>query len=329
MAQPINAAAGAAALRVSTGAIRGARRVAHWREEFARQYLRLDIETRDPEHFRADATIRMLPGLKIASCTVSASVWRRTHGMIDTGAEEVALLFCWNQATMLSQRGRSFDFSFGDAATCLQSEPADLALPTAMGRHVGVIVPVARLDGLLRGGDLTPLRIPRNNEPLRLLWSYLGRLDDNVTLANPQLLEVVVTHVHDLIALAIGVSGDGAEIANGRGLRAARLRAVKADVRANLASADLSVAAVAGRQGITPRYLHLLFEDEGTTFSQFVLDQRLELVRHELADPRADHRSIAAIAYAAGFGDLSYFNRAFRNSFGMTPREARKGGARD
>jgi AraC-like DNA-binding protein len=35
-------------------------------------------------------------------------------------------------------------------------------------------------------------------------------------------------------------------------------------------------------------------------------------------------RSIAEIAYAAGFGDLSTFNHAFRRHFGCTPSDVRR-----
>jgi AraC-like DNA-binding protein len=35
-------------------------------------------------------------------------------------------------------------------------------------------------------------------------------------------------------------------------------------------------------------------------------------------------QSISAIAFAAGFSDLSHFNRAFRQHFGETPTEARR-----
>ena len=73
--------------------------------------------------------------------------------------------------------------------------------------------------------------------------SYAPTADLNLELGR-----LAATDVHDLIALAIGSSGDGAQIAKRRGLRAARLRAIKADVRANLARADLSVAAVARRK---------------------------------------------------------------------------------
>jgi len=42
-----------------------------------------------------------------------------------------------------------------------------------------------------------------------------------------------------------------------------------------------------------------------------------------ITDPRFFERPIAAIAFEAGFGDLSYFNRAFRRRYRMTPSEAR------
>jgi AraC-like DNA-binding protein len=83
------------------------------------------------------------------------------------------------------------------------------------------------------------------------------------------------------------------------------------------------VNAVALRQRVTPRYVQMLFEAEGVTFSQFVLDQRLTRVYHKLRDPRFRNTSISAIAFATGFGELSYFNRTFHRRFGMSPSELR------
>jgi len=34
---------------------------------------------------------------------------------------------------------------------------------------------------------------------------------------------------------------------------------------------------------------------------------------------------VSAIAYQVGFGDLSYFNRCFRQRYGVTSRRARSG----
>jgi AraC-like DNA-binding protein len=131
------------------------------------------------------------------------------------------------------------------------------------------------------------------------------------------------THVNDLIALALGAAPDVAEMASARGLRAARLHAIKNDIRAALGQQDLTLTALAARHGVSPRYVQALLESDGTTFSQFLLGERLARAHHLLSDPLQMGRSISAIAHAAGFGDLSYFNRAFRRRYGATPSDIR------
>jgi AraC-like DNA-binding protein len=69
--------------------------------------------------------------------------------------------------------------------------------------------------------------------------------------------------------------------------------------------------------------VQILFASEGTTFVQFVLALRLAEVRRTFADPRSADRSITEIAFDAGFGDISYFNRRFRRQFGVTPSQVR------
>jgi AraC-like DNA-binding protein len=81
-----------------------------------------------------------------------------------------------------------------------------------------------------------------------------------------------------------------------------------ADINVNLGDCDLTAAAVARRQCVTPRYVHKLFEDEGFTFSAFVLGRRLSRAHRMLSDPRFSDRSISSVAFHIGFGDLSYFN---------------------
>jgi AraC-like DNA-binding protein len=125
------------------------------------------------------------------------------------------------------------------------------------------------------------------------------------------------------MALMVGATRDAAYIAEGRGLRAARLRAVMADISAHLEDGGLTAAVVAARQRVTPRYAHMLFEGEGLTFSEFVLGQRLARAHRLLTDPRCSERTIGSIAFDVGFGDLSYFNRAFRRRYNATPTEVR------
>jgi len=110
------------------------------------------------------------------------------------------------------------------------------------------------------------------------------------------------------------------------GVRAARLTSIKADIHRNLTDSSLTAAALAARHDITVRYLHKLFEDEAMTVSQYVLDGRLALARQLLSNPLFADRTISSIAGAAGFGDLSYFNRTFRRRYSVTPSDVRSGG---
>jgi hypothetical protein len=48
------------------------------------------------------------------------------------------------------------------------------------------------------------------------------------------------------------------------------LRALKADIVANLHEGGLNTTMVASRNRITVRYLHKLFQNEGITYSEFV-----------------------------------------------------------
>jgi AraC-like DNA-binding protein len=101
--------------------------------------------------------------------------------------------------------------------------------------------------------------------------------------------------------------------------RAAILRAIEN----RSGDPNLSAAAVAKLLGITPRYVHLLVADTGRSFTHHLLERRLERAALMLRDSRWEQRKIADIAVEAGFTDLSYFNRAFRRRFGLTPTEMR------
>src|SRR5205807_9113711 len=84
-----------------------------------------------------------------------------------------------------------------------------------------------------------------------------------------------------------------------------------------------SVNEVAAQCGLTPRNLQRLFESEATTFTDFMLCQRLMQAYRTLSDPHRAERSITSVAFEIGFNDLSYFNRTFRRRFGCTPSEVR------
>jgi len=59
------------------------------------------------------------------------------------------------------------------------------------------------------------------------------------------------------------------------------------------------------------------------SFTDYVLAQRLARTHRMLIDPRRAGEKISTIAFDSGFGDVSYFNRVFRQRFGETPSAIR------
>nr|WP_258571045.1 helix-turn-helix domain-containing protein [Flavimaribacter sediminis] len=104
----------------------------------------------------------------------------------------------------------------------------------------------------------------------------------------------------------------------------ALLFAIKSSVGARLGDHDLKPGILARRFGISVRTLHNLFAEDGVSFGNWLLAERLKKSREALVSPDHCGRSIAEIAYAWGFSDQSHFGRAFRKKYGLAPREYRR-----
>jgi AraC-like DNA-binding protein len=307
----------------STGERPKRERLSFWCDFFGRHILRTQIEPVSRAHFDAEATLWSMPGLRVhwASYSAAARVVRPRE-LISADDDNVALLIDRGGTTTFSQAGNEVGLARGDGVAALQSEPALMVFPRA--RYMAVVAPRMALRPLARSlEDRAGNRIASSVEALRLLPKYIDMLRRELSNRDHTLTALAVAHVHDLMALALGATRDGAALALGRGVRAARLNAVKAYIRQNLAMPNLSVHSVAAHHGLSPRYVHMLFEGEGTTFSTLVREQRLLRARNMLRSPRYAGHAISSIAFAVGFSDLSHFNRSFRTSFGATPTEIR------
>jgi AraC-like DNA-binding protein len=253
----------------------------------------------------------------------------RTRALTADGNDNYLLSWLHSPGNTVVCRGNELAPREGEGTLLSMADPFACATVSGIARGVTMSVPRKVLSAMAPGLEDSLGRAPvPDSEALRLLRGYVGLLDQHQP-APPELRRLVVTHVHDLVALALGASRDAAEIANGRGLRAARLHAFKADIRASLGRQDLSLTAIAARHGVSPRYVQAVFESDGTTFSHFLIGERLARVHRMLCDPLQTTRSITAIAYAAGFNDLSYFNRSFRRRYGATPSDVRAAAQRE
>jgi AraC-like DNA-binding protein len=315
--------AGFAPIRFSSEDIPARDRVAVWREVIGRKIVRIDIEPLRDRPFRVDANLRALPDLGMMSADMSEFRLERTRGLIADGNSDLRFAVNVSGREIVVQRGREVTLDPGDAILVSMAETGGV-VRTSPGKRLGFNIPLKVLAALVPDVEAAGMRrIPRDAPALRLLMSYVGVLRDEDALATPELRRLAASHIHDLVALAVGSAKDARAVAAGHGARAARLRAIIADITANLSRCDLSIDLIARRHHLGVRYVQRLFETEKTTFSDFVTGQRLSHARRMLFDPRLADQTIADIADACGFSDPSYFGRRFREFFGETPSDVR------
>lgn len=86
---------------------------------------------------------------------------------------------------------------------------------------------------------------------------------------------------------------------------------------------NLSGDRIAHELGVSLRRLQRAFNASGDTLTQVLMTKRLNYAQNLLISPvRGQNlRTVTAIAFEAGFSDISYFNRSFRKAFGCSPRD--------
>jgi AraC-like DNA-binding protein len=304
--------------RFTTDELPEREKLPRWREEFGRTIVKVDIEPLSSDlPFRAEATLQCLPGLGVASCDGAALRLHRTRALAADGDDSIGLIVNMGSAALASQRSADVVLGEGDGVFVLTDEPGALS----GARHFSFVFPraalVQRLDSI---DDLVMRSIPRGDESLRLLLRYLRLVRDEVGTTSPALQEVIIGHIHDLAALAIGANRDARERGKGA-VAAARLAAAIDHIGKRFADPALTLANVAHQQQISPRYLQELLEQSGASFVARVNELRLKRAFSLLT--RFPDRPVSAIAASVGFSNVSHFNRLFRQRFGDSPSGVR------
>ena len=274
--------------------------------------LKLEAESDGPVDARM--IVDGLPGFRRARMTSNIdAAMLRSSAMLSDGEDDVCLIVPVEGRMSIDQRGRHAVAQAGDGVLLVYREPAELHFEQM--DYEAIRVPFSALAPLTRDVEAAAAGcVPHDSQALQLLRSYLASLP--TCLAEPRLRSVITTHVYDLMALAIGATREARELATLRGVRAARLEAIKLQV---MNDREIRLEEIASSQAISPRYVQMLFEEDGTTYSEFVLGVRLDAAYSMLVSPRYSYWSIAAISLEAGFGDLSHFNRRFKARFSDTP----------
>jgi AraC-like DNA-binding protein len=300
------------------------RRLEAWSEVLSRMLIRAELEALSDEPFQVDACLRALPGVHFGAGLFGPSISRRTREIVAADGEGFYIVVNTEGPLRIRIGETDIVLDEGDACFLSCTQEVNIARPAA-GRLTCARVDAQRLKAVVPDADqLSGQVVRRGNEALRLFTTYLRDMDDNQPLTSAAVRDLVVAHIFSLLALVLNSTRDAAIASNAASPGTMRLHAIKQFVAGNLDDQELSIARVAQANRLSARQVQRLFEAEETTFSEFLLLMRLQSVHAVLTDPREAHRSISDIALDSGFGDVSYFNRAFRNHYGASPTAIRR-----
>jgi AraC-like DNA-binding protein len=296
-----------------------------WREVTCRAFCGVDIQPSEGETIDCRIRIDPIGALVLAAPSGLSAQFSRTREILGDGCDDLVLVEAeWGRVPLL-QGDKIIEMQGGQL--CL----TDMSVLGSIGHGP-------------RGAFRT-LRIPR-----QALLAAAPRAEDQLSIAisgHDVLRETIIRyqtlgasqaagldaagqhlmaqHLVDLVALLFTSRAEGLEGPGEPGRASAQLDLIRADVLRDLGNPALVLANLVRRHGLSERQAQRLFERSGNTFTEFVLEQRLLLARKLVTDPAHRHRKISDIAHMSGFSDLSYFNRAFRKRFGVSPTEIRVG----
>jgi AraC-like DNA-binding protein len=299
-------------------------RLAVWREVLGRVHLHLDIEPAAEGPVRATVESHRWARTSLYFSDTTPVRASRTPEFVQDGDGDFRLLRADGAAFQFTANGVDEIVPDGGAALLFNGVVSSVRY-LGPCRVTSVRLPRIDLAASARTLEDRPIRPVTPGSPvLGLIAEYTAMLRRTGPTCDPALASAVAGHLTDLVALAVGAGRDAAALAQTRGVRAARLVAVKAAIAARLSDPALSADMLAAQQGVTARYVRRLFEGEGLSLSEFVVGRRLARAHQMLCDAGCLAMTISAIAFACGFGDLSYFNRTFRRRYGMTPSDVRQ-----
>lgn len=218
------------------------------------------------------------------------------------------------------------ELSPGDIAYGPTGEAAALRLETRC-RLMFVRAPRVALDHrLIAPFNLHVGRLDAAKGGAHILSALLRATADGLEDLTVDQLRPVELSLTEFLAICLVERGAASGELGGGGASTAHLQRLCQTIETLLPDPDLSLRRVADEEGVSSRYVQKLFASVDETFSHYLRTRRLERCRTDLSSPQHARLSISEICFRWGFNGSAHFSRAFRDQYGMSPREFRQGG---
>ncbi|MFI0937328.1 helix-turn-helix domain-containing protein [Streptomyces sp. NPDC021020] len=305
-------------------------RFAWWRHVTSNELTPTVLTSDAADDFRASIRMLRLGDVQVASVSYPSLRSCRTPALVRrSDAETYHLALTLKGVQTLSQLRRDATPAAGELLLYASSRPFDARVP--QGREPGggvevIIVSLARTALPLpaaRAERLLAVPLPGDAGMGRLLRQFLTGVVAEPVCRGRQDAARLGTAAVDLVTACLAHHADARDAVPPESRTRALTAGIHDFIEHNLGDRQLSPAAVAAAHHISLRYLHLLFQRQGTSVAAWIKQRRLDRCRRDLGDPHLAHVPIAAIASRWGLPLPAEFSRAFRAAYGMTPSDYR------
>ncbi|MEV5543807.1 helix-turn-helix domain-containing protein [Saccharopolyspora shandongensis] len=313
-------------IALTTTSVPDSDKLAFWNQAITRTLGPQAVTPRNNDPFTGQITANSLGYLKVATIEAAAQrISRMPQHTAQLDRESVSIGLQAQGRSALTQDSRTALLSPGDLVVYKATRPYTLDQYDHFRMH---IFHVPQQAVALPHSDIcavTATKLPTDSGAAAMLVPFLSMLAKTAGSCPPHVGEQLAGTVTDLLTMLIS-EGTG-ESAGERSARQAMALRVREYVNQHLADPDLSPEAIAAHHHISVRYLHKIFEGEGTTISRWIQQRRLEECSRELARRRSVIPTVSAVAQRWGFVNPAHFSRVFRAAYGMSPREWRNAAA--
>jgi AraC-like DNA-binding protein len=213
--------------------------------------------------------------------------------------------------------GRAFDAQPGDVSFIDFGQPFDFE--TSTYRNIVLTVPRVMMPEALRQRGVGGV-VPTRDRPATRL---LAQMMHDVYAALPDMsAEQAVAAASAIVELSVGATADASEMRDvARPAELDLFGRAQALIERSLGS-DLTVEALAAALNASRNALYAVFNEHGGV-QAYIRERRLQRCYETInVDDRAGE-TIGAIAFSLGFRSEAHFSRAFKERFGVGPRDLR------
>lgn len=303
----------------TTGDVDPRDRTDFWSEHIGTYQSRMSLRYARTDNFRGETVRQRTGNYRLVRYAADEIEYSRTPGQVRQDPDEdYRLLIPVRGEIVLRQNGQEARLTpgtgalvaFGSLFQCHQNADIQAFILT---------IPAREVDGLLnrRSPVATGLDLTRGLG--RIVHSMLNDLyEEREHLTVPQF-----NAASDRIVELVCMLAAGDDQPDARGHLGEVEAMVRRYVRGHASEPGLTGTSMARALGWSLRQIQLALQRAGTTPRDLIREERLRLVRDRLQRADCEHLTITDLAHASGFSSASTLSTAFRQRYGVSPREMR------